>query len=60
MASDLTFGNLNNYFKPPIKHIYRKNQRNFGVGLANHLILQIPKFLDADEAKKIWCGKYLI
>jgi len=44
----------------PIKHIYHKNQRIFGVGLANHLILLIPKFADADEVKKIWCGKYLI
>jgi hypothetical protein len=44
----------------PIKHIYRKNQRIFGVGLANHLILLVPKFSDADEAKKTWCGKYLI
>lgn len=47
-------------FSTPIKHIYRKNQRIFGVGLANHLILLIPKFLDADEVKKLWCGKYLI
>jgi len=44
----------------PIKHIYRKNQRIFGVGLANHLILLTPKFADADEVKKIWCGKYFI
>jgi len=43
----------------PIKHIYRKNQRNFGARLANWLILLIPKFLDAAEAKKTWCGKYL-
>jgi hypothetical protein len=28
--------------------------------LANHLILLAPKFLSADEAKKTWCGKYLI
>jgi hypothetical protein len=43
----------------PIKHIYRKNQRIFEVGLANHLILLIPKFLGAGEVKKTWCGKYL-
>jgi hypothetical protein len=43
----------------PIKHIYRKNQRIFGVGLANHLILLIPKFLGAADARKTWCGKYL-
>jgi hypothetical protein len=47
-------------FKPPIKHISRKNQWIFEVGLANHLILLAPKFLSADEAKKTWCGKYLI
>jgi len=28
--------------------------------LANPLILLIPNFWDADEAKKIWCGKYLL
>jgi hypothetical protein len=28
--------------------------------LANHLILLVAKFLDADEARKTWCGKYLI
>ena len=44
----------------PIKHISRKNQCIFGVGLANHLILLIAKFSDADEARKTWCGKYLI
>jgi hypothetical protein len=44
----------------PIKHIYRKNQRIFGVGLANYLILLIPKFLGGAEARKIWCGKYLL
>jgi len=44
----------------PIKHIYCKKQCIFGVGLANHLILLIPKFPDADEAKKTWCGKYLM
>ena len=44
----------------PIKHISRKNQCIFGVGLANHLILLVAKFLDADEARKTWCGKYLI
>ena len=43
----------------PIKHIYRKNQRIFRVGLANHLILLMPKFLFADDARKTWCGKYL-
>ena len=47
------------FYKTPIKHIYRKNQRIFGVRLANHLILLIPKFLDVDEAKKTWCGKTL-
>ena len=49
----------NNADKAPIKNIYCKNQRIFGVGLANHLILLIPKFSVADEARKIWCGKYL-
>ncbi len=44
--------------KSPIKHIYRTNQRIFGGGLANQLILLIPKFLGADEARKTWCGKY--
>ena len=43
----------------PIKHIYRKNQRIFGVGLANHLILLMPKFITIDDARKTWCGKYL-
>jgi hypothetical protein len=43
----------------PIKHISRKNQCIFGVGLANHLILLIAKFSDTDEARKTWCGKYL-
>jgi hypothetical protein len=49
-----------NPYKTPIKHIYRKNQRIFGVGLANYLILLIPKFLGGAEARKIWCGKYLL
>ena len=44
----------------PIKHIYRKNQGILGVGLANYLILLIPKFLGAAEARKIQCGKYLL
>jgi len=47
-------------FSSPIKHIYRKNQRIFGVVLANHLILLALKFRDADEAKKSWRGKYLV
>jgi hypothetical protein len=29
------------------------------VGLANPLVLLVPKFPDADEARKTWCGKYL-
>jgi hypothetical protein len=44
----------------PIKHFYCKNQWIFEVGLANPLILLIPIFLGADEAKKTWCGKSLI
>jgi hypothetical protein len=47
-------------FLAPIKHFYRKNQRIFGVGLANHLILLMPKFMIVDDARKIWCGKYVI
>jgi hypothetical protein len=47
-------------FLTPIKHISCKNQCIFRVGLANHLILLIAKFSDADEARKTWCGKYLI
>jgi hypothetical protein len=46
--------------KTPIKHISRKNQCIFGIGLGNHLILLIAKFSDTDEARKTWCGKYLI
>ncbi len=44
----------------PIKHIDRKNQRIFGIGLANHLILLMPKFEIACYARKAWCGKYLL
>jgi hypothetical protein len=47
-------------FKTPIKHITRKNKCIFGVGLANYLILLVAKFSDVDEARKTWCGKYLI
>jgi hypothetical protein len=47
-------------FKTPIKHIYRKNQCIFEAGFANQLILLIPKFSDANEARKTWCGKYLV
>ena len=46
--------------KAPIKHIYRKNQCIFEAGFANQLILLIPKFSDANEARKTWCGKYLV
>ena len=28
--------------------------------MANHLILLIPKLPDVDDARKTWCGKYLI
>jgi hypothetical protein len=31
-----------------------------GGGLAKHLILLIAKFSNAAEARKIWCGKYLV
>ncbi len=51
---------IESVIETPIKHIYSKNRRILGVGLAKHLILLIPKFLGADEARKIWCGKYLI
>jgi YbgC/YbaW family acyl-CoA thioester hydrolase len=44
----------------PIKHMYCKNQRIFSIGLANHLILLMPKFIIARHARKTWCGKYLI
>jgi site-specific recombinase XerD len=44
----------------PIKHISRKNQCILGGGLAKHLILLIAKFSNAAEARKIWCGKYLV
>ena len=47
-------------FDTPIKHMYRKNQRIFGIGLANHLILLMPQFLIACHARKTWCGKFLI
>ena len=46
-------------FDTPIKHIYRKNQRIFGVRLAKQLILVIPKFAEVAEGKKTWCGKTL-
>jgi hypothetical protein len=47
-------------FISPIKHISRKNQCILGGGLAKHLILLIAKFSNAAEARKIWCGKYLV
>jgi len=48
------------FVQAPIKHFYCKNQWIFEVGLVNPLILLIPKFLGAAEAKKTWCGKNLI
>ena len=47
-------------FLTPIKHMDCKNQRIFGIGLANHLILLMPKFKIACYARKTWCGKYLL
>ena len=46
-------------YTTPIKHMDCKNQRIFGIGLANHLILLMPKFVIACHARKTWCGKYL-
>jgi len=40
--------------------MYHKNQHIFGVELANHLILLMPKFRIACLARKTWCGKYLV
>jgi hypothetical protein len=51
---------LDSLYKTPIKHISRKNQCILGGGLAKHLILLIAKFSNAAEARKIWCGKYLV
>ena len=28
--------------------------------MANHLILLMPELIIADDARKTWCGKYLI
>ena len=40
--------------------MYRKNQRIFGIGLAKHLILLVPKFIITCHARKTWCGNFLI
>jgi hypothetical protein len=37
----------------------RQNQRLFGVRLTNPLILLMPKFINAADAQKTWCGKSL-